>query len=597
MAAPSPTDLQDATLRTTILVNGSAIKDTYPLVSIQIRHELNRISWAEVVFIDGDITNSDFPISDSDDLIPGNPISISAGYGDDAESTIFSGVIVKQALEINENGDYHLVVTAKHKAVSMTFNRTEAEFASKADSDILTAIIGNYSLSSSVSSTSYQQEAMFQKLATDWDFILARAEFLGFVVALDGDNDISIAAPEVSGTAVLNVTFGQSIIAFRAELNAERQLPGVTINSWDIKSLAQASSSGTEPSVNSQGNLSGKSLSTKLSQTALNISSGTPMDKAESKLWADAFFLRMRLAALRGEVTFTGSALAKTGKLLELAGVGERYNGDAYISAVSHTLEDGRWETTVKFGLEDKKVAERADVSYPPAFGTLPAIQGLQVATVKKLTEDPASAYRIQLNIPSVSTGTGVWARMANFYATNNAGSVFLPEIGDEVVIGYLESDPRYPVILGSLYSSTNVNPNPAADGNNTKALTTRSQLKITFDDDKKVITITTPGNNTITLSDDAKSITLVDQNSNKVEMTSSGINIQSAKDITLKATGNINLNATQKVSVTATQDVEITGMNVKATANVGFTAQGSATAEVSASGQTTIKGAMVMIN
>jgi hypothetical protein len=37
--------------------------------------------------------------------------------------------------------------------------------------------------------------------------------------------------------------------------------------------------------------------------------------------------------------------------------------------------------------------------------------------------------------------------------------------------------------------------------------------------------------------------------------------------------------------------------LNVQATAQVGLTAKGTASAELSASGQTTVKGAMVMIN
>lgn len=64
-----------------------------------------------------------------------------------------------------------------------------------------------------------------------------------------------------------------------------------------------------------------------------------------------------------------------------------------------------------------------------------------------------------------------------------------------------------------------------------------------------------------------------------------------------MKAKGNILLDATSKVSVKAKSDVGLEGMNVKATAKVGFTAKGNATAEISASGQTTVKGAMVMIN
>ncbi len=45
------------------------------------------------------------------------------------------------------------------------------------------------------------------------------------------------------------------------------------------------------------------------------------------------------------------------------------------------------------------------------------------------------------------------------------------------------------------------------------------------------------------------------------------------------------------------TQDATVKGMNVTCQANTGFTGKGGATAELSAGGQTTVKGGVVMIN
>jgi uncharacterized protein involved in type VI secretion and phage assembly len=305
------------------------------------------------------------------------------------------------------------------------------------------------------------------------------------------------------------------------------------------------------------------------------------------------------MAAIKGKVSFNGNASAKTNSIIQIDGVGDRFNGKAYVSAVTHTIEQGTWVTAVKFGLEAKFIHEKPDFSYTEAVGQLPAIRGLQIATVKKLFEDPEAHFRILINLPSnAENKDGIWARMANFYATGSAGAGFLPEVGDEVVVGFLESDPRYPVILGSLYSSSKKAPLTPADNNNyIKSITTKSKLKITFDDEKKITKIETPGGNSITLSDEAKSIEIIDQNSNSLKMTSGGITLESKKDITIKATGNITLDATAKLNLTAKQDVAVSGMNVNNTAQVGFTAKGNATAEVSASGQTTLKGGIVMIN
>jgi len=597
MPAKSPVDISDPLLSVTVLVNGTAVKDTYPLISVNITHEVNRISYAELVYADGTPEDGAFPISDSTDFVPGNLIEIKASFTN-VPGSIFKGYIVKQGVRINSSSPNNMVVVCKHKAVALTYNKTEAEFSGKADSDIISSIVGNYGLSVTVDSTSVTQETVFQKLATDWDFILSRAELYGYIVTLSGD-DITIGKPKTSAAAVLLIAAGDSIRTFNAIVSAEKQAPSIKATAWDIKNQALLTASATEPTVNTQGNLTAKTLSGKLAQTALTLNSCTPMVEAELKAWADGTLSRMRLSAIKGDVSFIGNETVLPGNIIELANVGARFNGNAFVTSVNHVIEDGNWTTYVKFGLDNISVSEFTDFSYPAAAGQLPAINGLQVGTVKKISGDPESQFRVLVNLISNATAQdGVWARMANFYATSTSGLGFMPEVGDEVVVGFLESNPRYPIILGSLYSNAKQAPNPATDENNyIKSLTTKSKLKISFDDEKKITKVETPGGNSITLSDDAKSIELVDQNGNSVKMTSSGIDMKTGKDINLEATGNITLKATGQVNLTAQQDAAIKGMNVTATAQMGFTAKGTATAEVSASGQTTIKGGIVMIN
>lgn len=601
MPAASPeSNIDDLSLRVTVTVNGAPIKDSIGIAAIYVLHEINKISTAEIVLSgEIDIENATLEATDGDDFAPGNDIKITAGYGDRGEKAIFEGVIVKHGIEISTVTSYKLRLVCKHKAVCMTFNRSSAEFKDKTDNSIITTILGTYGLSGTVDSTSIQNENFFQKLATDWDIILSRAEFNGFVVLLDSDT-VKIGKPLFTATPVLRVAAGESMMAFNAELNVERQAPSIEATAWDSKTQALLKSTATEPSVNEQGNLKPKDLSSKLNQVKLSLNAAAALSADELKAWADGKLLRMRLSAFKGRVSFIGNADVKTGSLITLEGVGKKFNGDAYVSSVIHEIEKGIWKTTVKFGLESRLVAERPDFSYTPATGQLPAVQGLQIGTVKKLSSDPQSAYRILVTLSSgAQNATGIWARMANFYATSSAGLGFLPEVNDEVVVGFLDNDPRFPVILGSLYSSKNASPNPATDEKNyIKSITTKSKLKVSFDDQNKVIKIETPGANTITISDQDKTIEIKDQNSNNIKMSADGINLSSPKDITIDTKGNLKLTAVSKITLSASGgDVEVSGLNVKHTAQVGFTAKGTATAEISASGQTTVKGAMVMIN
>ena len=77
----------------------------------------------------------------------------------------------------------------------------------------------------------------------------------------------------------------------------------------------------------------------------------------------------------------------------------------------------------------------------------------------------------------------------------------------------------------------------------------------------------------------------------------SGGITLDSGKDIKLTAKGKVSVAATGKAEITSKADVSIEGLNVNSKAKVALSAQGSASAELKASGTVTVKGAMVMIN
>ncbi len=105
--------------------------------------------------------------------------------------------------------------------------------------------------------------------------------------------------------------------------------------------------------------------------------------------------------------------------------------------------------------------------------------------------------------------------------------------------------------------------------------------MKVIFNDDEISLTIETPNGNKMVFSDDEGGITLEDENGNKVVLSSDGINLESAKDVTIKASG----------------DVKIEGTNVSGSAGAQFKAEGSAGLEVSSGATTVVKGSLVQIN
>ncbi|MEI7076314.1 type VI secretion system tip protein VgrG [Pectobacterium versatile] len=595
--ATSPSSNSTGVTTYTIKVGGNAIDSSIGVITIYISYQINHIATAEITISDGDMASQRFDISDAETFKPGSTISISAGYASD-EKTIFEGIIISHGIEITSNNSTFLNIVCKDQAIAMTIAKHSQCFLAKSDSNIISGLIAKYSnVTSSVGSITDTHAELVQFNSTDWDFILTRAEANGFVVT-NQSNKVTINKPSVSGSATLVVTYGIDLMSFSAKVDARNQLNSVTATAWDSTKQNMVTGTGSVQSISGQGNFSSNDLAQVLGISDYTLQTSSTVSSDSLTSWANGQQVKAMLSKVRGSVTFQGNASAKIDSLLELAGVGERYNGSHYIGGIHHNIEKGQWITIAELGMSPIWSAEHRDIGAPPASGYLPPVDGLQIGVVTKLNEDPDSNYRIQIKIPTLNSESNlIWARLATYYASSGCGNFFIPEVGDEVIVGCINQDPSNPIILGSLYSSKNKMPNELTAENNIKTIVTKSKLKVIFDDENSVMTLETPNGNSIVMSDKDKSITLTDQNSNTISMGESGINITSNKDITISAKNAVKIESTGDTTVKATGDAKISGLNVSVQANTGLTLKGNATAELSCSGITTIKGAIVKIN
>lgn len=595
--ADSPLTGSTGVVSLTISSNGTALADTIQIVSLEINYCANKVPSAKIVILDGEVSENDFPVSNTDDFKPGVILTIDAGYASET-TTIFEGVIIKHGIKVDGDNYSRLIIQCKDSAVAMTVGRKNANYIDSTDSDIISTLIGAYSsLSSDVTATTASHKEIVQYYCSDWDFLLTRAEANGFLVTLDAGK-VSVKPPQVDGEAVLTLTYGTDLMAFDADLDAYSQFSSVKSVTWDLTTQAALEADATSDNLTSQGDLTADDLAKVIAPDYFRLQTNAPLESTILTDWAKGQQVKSGLARIRGHATFQGSAKAKIGALIELKGVGNRFNGNVLVTMVRHQIKNGDWLTEIEFGLSEKWFSEQQSINAPIAAGFTAGVTGLQIGVVKKLDADPESQYKIQVSVPVMQAETeGVWARLASFYGSSDFGAFFIPEIGDEVILGYFNDDPSHPVILGSLYSSKRKPPYELTADNFTKAIVTRSLMKFEFDDDKKIITLITPNKNEIVISDDGQSILLQDENSNKIQLDPSGIVLDSPKDIKISAQGNVTIDAVGNIELTAQADIKNQGLNINHEANVGFVAKGNATAELSSSGQTTVKGSMVMIN
>jgi len=562
-----------------ILTEGEELSKVYQVKSIIVTKEVNRIPTAKIILIDGEASERDFKLSNEDILIPGKKIEITAGYHSD-EETIFKGIIIKHNLKIRSS-TAHLIIECKDEAVKMTIGRKSRYFYESKDSDVFGEILSKYSLDSEVEATNYEHPELVQYNSSDWDFMVARAQANGELCFVD-DGKVTISAPNMDQSEIETVTFGASMLDFDAEIDARHQVKKVSSYGWNHADQELLEIEASDPAVSLNGNMSVSDLQDVIGLESMELRHGGAITDTELQDWADAKWLFQQLAKIRGRVKFQGIPSVKPNTILKLEGVGDRFNGNAYITGVSHTISEGNWTVNAQFGLNPEWFSETFDIHAQSAAGLVSAIAGLQVGLVSQLEEDPDGEERILVQIPIINNEEqGVWCRVSAMDAGENRGAFFRPEIGDEVIVGFINEDPNDAVVLGMLHSSAKPAPFTASDDNHEKGFVTRSEMKVVFDDDKKSINISTPAGKMITLDEDAGSIVIEDDNSNVITIDSDGITMESAGDISIKASG----------------DVNIEGTNVGIKANAEFKAEGSAGAEVSTSAIAVLKGSLVQIN
>ncbi|MGI9874988.1 type VI secretion system Vgr family protein [Vibrio chagasii] len=274
-------------------------------------------------------------------------------------------------------------------------------------------------------------------------------------------------------------------------------------------------------------------------------------------------------------------------------------------------------------------------------------IHGLQSAVVAgstagEINQDDQGRVRVQFHWDTEASGdkTSCYVRVAQMMAGSSYGSQFIPRVGQEVLVSFIDGDPDQPIITGSVYNSKNPPPYKEANSTKTGISTKLSGLanELYFDDKKdnelmymhatkdftkevennltetikgellqkttKQVTVSTEDNYTLTsdkaISEKGKSISLeaddkieLTVGSSKITMSSSSISIE-ASNIDIKASSALNLegmNVTSKATsankisgvttaLEATSSNSIKGLSVAIKADTTLSAEGSLSAE-----------------
>ena len=530
---------------------------TYNLLSVDVIKEVNRIPKAQIMLQDGSASQQMFEISNTTFFQPGAEIEIQL-----QDVTVFKGIVVKHRVKSDRQKNSVLIVDLEDAAIALARERKNAIFQNNTDNAVMKEIVGATTglTAGTFAATKPTHVEMVQFYCTDWDFILSRAEANGLWVTVD-DGTVGAIAPSLSGRPKHTFEYGISPINdFELEIDIRHQHGAIESTTWDIATQQLASPQAAAEVSPGQGKLKPADLAKAIGAAQCDLVLVNDLTPEEAKAWADAAMTKSRLSMFKGRFSSPGFADIKPGEMMEILGIGDRFNGTTLVTAIRHQVNNMGWKTEVQFGLSAAWFSQTPDIRDTPAAGLVPAINGLQVGIVDTYVDDPDGKLRVRVKVPALTKTTGkvkdglVWARLLALDAGlasdgKGRGTCFRPEPNDEVILGFLNDDPRQAVILGAVYSEKNPTPWPVAEENSFKGIVSRENLKVYFNDKQKAIFIETPGQNRVILTDEDGAIYITDANNNQIVMDGNGIKLTSDADIAIEAKGSVTIKG-EKVDV-----------------------------------------------
>jgi type VI secretion system secreted protein VgrG len=520
------------------------------------------------------------------------------GVVDESRALEFIGVITDVQIDNSIDGLNAVVLHAASPTVAMDGAIRNAIYRDKSASDIIGSIVGNYPVTvGRIESTKGTYKFDTQYRETDYEYVMRLAAGSGMFAWYSG-KDFNLG-PAGGGNPV-ELKWREDLGAFRLGLGtAPVEFKADVYNYEQKKTYSQDSTSISQDAALSSISKTSPEASKKIYKDS-GFSSAPKMVADAQTL--DKTLKNERRKAMGSMITCVGQSIVpelRVGRCARIAGM-EKLDGQYWVTEVSHTFDDsGKYHNTF--------VCSPLDIAYPAGKRARRDLEsggermdrtasvervvearkepvvGMHVARVVDL-KDPDKLGRIKISYPWLDAEQTAWVRMAVPHAGKDRGWYALPELNDEVLVGYEHGNTDHPVVLGCLYNKDNAPMQEAiSSDNDVKMFMTRSGNKIVLNDKngaEQIVISQKDGKNQIVLDISGPSIT-----------------ISTEGDISIKGKRNITIEADQGITMKASSDVKIEGANVEIKASANIKSEAGANNDVKGGAVVNVKGGMVNIN
>jgi type VI secretion system secreted protein VgrG len=165
-------------------------------------------------------------------------------------------------------------------------------------------------------------------------------------------------------------------------------------------------------------------------------------------------------------------------------------NADYTLLEVQHEARNNNYEAFN--GSADSYYANRfecmrKDTQYRPPLATpKPRVHGVQSALVvgpssEEIYTDKYGRIKVQFfwdRKGQKNESSSCWMRVAQSWASNMWGAQFVPRVGQEVLVDFIDGDPDQPLVTGALYNAQKMPPYALPDNKTQSGVKTRSSAQ-----------------------------------------------------------------------------------------------------------------------
>lgn len=507
---------------------------------------------------------------DAESLAPGKAVKVSA-RGPKDEKIIFDGEIIE--LE----PDFHpatqiLTVRAFDRLHRLSRGQHVRSFQNVTDGDLVTKLAQEVGLKAKSAATSQVHRYVFQNNQTNLAFLRQRASALGYLLFVEGDT-LHFEPPSPAGQPT-PLEWGVNLSEFRPRLTTVGQSSEVTVRGWDPATrqeiVGHAKKGQGTPQVGEQQ--SGGDVA----QGAFHMDAQSQgvirpvRSQAEADALAQALADQRASRFIEAEGTCAGNPAVVAGSSAQVSAVGSRFSGVYFITSTTHVYAAQSGYVT-HFTISGLHPSSLLSVLQPQHSGVAAShaqnSMGLVIGIVTD-NNDPSNQGRVKVRYPALtSEHASDWARVVSAGAGAERGLLFVPEVNDEVIVGFEMGDIHHPYVLGGLWNGQDAPPYPTSKTVQSgkvalRVIQSREGHYIAFleSDDTKGITIVDTSNNTIALNALDKKLEI--RCSGDALLKSDGdISIEAGKNLTLKApNGQVEIQGGAGVKTESNATVDIKG-------------------------------------